>query len=256
MFSRIYAGRVRHRRFQPRYREFSYSLFMVYIDLDELEQLARKHWLFSLEKWNLMTFRRRDHLGRSEVTLRQSVTDFIHNECGEQFEGRIRLLTHLAYFGYRFNPVSFYYCFDEQEKLRYIISEVNNTPWGEQHCYLHKITDSSARMHNFLFGKQFHVSPFIPMDIDYDWRFGTPGKSLNVHMLDSKNSETVFDATLQLKRKPMTSGSLLLSLVQFPLMTLKVVAAIYFQALILWLKRTPFYTHPAKKEAPDVAKES
>jgi DUF1365 family protein len=167
--------------------------------------------------------------------------------------GPIRLLTHPRYFGYGFNPVSFYYCYEaDGETLAAIVAEINNTPWGEQHCYVlparasHGTADHKLR---FQFGKDFHVSPFLPMDMDYDWRFAPPGDRLLVHMENWQDGEALFDATMTLERAPITAGSLAACLATYPLMTGKVAFAIYWQALRLWLKRTPFFTHPDKTGA-------
>ena len=251
MHSCLYVGQVRHRRFQPRPHSFNYKLFMVYLDLDELPGLLQRYWFTSFNKPNIISFWRKHHLGDASIDLATAVRDFIQAQTGRRPQGPIRLLTHLSYFGYRFNPVSFYYCFAKGSgQLEYIISEINNTPWGEQHCYLHQVDPGAAPTSRFQFNKSFHVSPFIPMDIDYDWRFRQPGEQLNVHMIDNHHGQTVFDATLQLTQQPLTGTSLGYSLIRFPLMTLKVIAAIYYQALRLWLKRIPFYTHPDSKEAP------
>ncbi|MDH3466397.1 MAG: DUF1365 domain-containing protein, partial [Gammaproteobacteria bacterium] len=153
---------------------------------------------------------------------------------------------HLRYFGYGFNPVSFYYCFDkDDERVETIVAEVNNTPWGEQHHYvLGADQDLGRHGHKrFQIRKSFHVSPFMPMQIDYDWRFSAPDEVLAVHMESRKDARKVFDATLKLRRRSISGTTLAGVLVQYPLMTFKVIGAIYYQALRLWLKRVPFYTH-------------
>ena len=229
MHSAIYRGWLRHRRFAPRHHEFRYTLFMVYLDLAELDTAFRGHWL-----WRAITrFRRDDHLG--DGPLDQAVRDLVQRETGKRPEGRICLLTHLRYFGYCFNPVSFYYCFDRDQRVQAIVAEVNNTPWDERRCYVLGPRRTST-------SKAMHVSPFMPMDLSYDWRFTAPGERLGVGMALERGGEKVFDATLALAREPITNRVLL----RFPLMTLKVIAAIHWQALRLWLKRVPVYTHPGK----------
>ncbi|MEZ5451088.1 MAG: DUF1365 family protein, partial [Thiolinea sp.] len=130
MHSRLYVGRVNHRRYTPRPHAFSYRLFMLYLDLDELPTLFKPYWLWSVDRPNLARFRRRDHLGDPQQPLSEAVRERIEQETGRRPAGPIRLLTHFSYFGYRFNPVSFYYCFDAaDQQLEYIVAEVNNTPW-------------------------------------------------------------------------------------------------------------------------------
>jgi DUF1365 family protein len=256
MNSCIYQGRVRHRRFVPRRHEFSYRLFLMYLDLDELDELFNRYWCWSSRRPAIAWFNRDDHLGDRQIPLKQSVGDLVWEITGRRPRGPIRLLTHLRYFGYGFNPVSFYYCFDPSgEQLETIVAEVNNTPWGEQYCYvLASDRDIGAGSHKrYKPTKQFHVSPFMPMDIDYDWRFSQPADRLHVHMANHRQGQKIFDATLQLGRKPISSLSLSSALIRFPLITVKVVFGIYTQALLLWLKSAPFYPHPRNDEAPHSA---
>lgn len=254
MHSRLYLGQVRHQRHAPRPHAFRYAVFMLYLDLDELPRLFRKHWLWSSTRPALARFRRADHLGDRRVELQAAVRRLVRDEAGITLSGPIRLLTNLRYFGYGFNPVSFYYCFDESgERLEVIVAEVNNTPWGEQYCYILPEALNRGDLHRkrFLLDKRFHVSPFMDMNIDYDWRFSLPGERLVVHMRNYRQGERLFDATLSLRQRPITATSLAGVLLRFPLHTARIVGAIYYQALYLWLKRIPFFSHPDKLEAPN-----
>ena len=217
MHSAIYRGWLRHRRFAPRRHAFRYALFMVYLDLAELDEAFRGRWL-----WRAFArFRREDHLGDHAVPLDQAVRDLVERESGRRPAGPIRLLTHLRYFGYVFNPVSFYYCFGpDGERVEAVVAEVTNTPWGERCCYVLGPRRTTTP-------KAMHVSPFMPMDLSYDWRFTAPLERLAAHMALERHGERVFDATLALKRAPLSSRALL----AFPLMTLQVVAAIHWEAL-------------------------
>jgi hypothetical protein len=251
MVSCIYEGRVRHRRFLPVTNTFWYRLFMMYLDLSELDGVFEGHLLWSVGAPNLAYFRRRDHLGDPRVPLDRSVRDLVEARLGERPEGPIRILTHLRYFGHCFNPVSFYYCYDRAgEAVEAIVAEVHNTPWGEEHCYvLGKSSDEHGvrewKQHRFT--KAFHVSPFMDMGLDYDWRFREPGHRIRVHFNSYDGSRKVFDATLSLERRAINSKNLRRVLLAYPPMTLKVVAMIYWQALRLTWKGAPFYPHPKKR---------
>ena len=246
----IYEGRVRHRRFAPAAHAFEYRLFMMYLDLAELPGLFDGRWLWSSKGPNLARFRRADHLGEARRPLEDCVRQLVEDESGRPPRGPIRLLTHLRYGGHGFNPVSFYYCFDPAgRRLETVVGEVNNTPWGEQHCYvLHEGLDrgrgSSKR---YQFSKAFHVSPFMSMEQGYTWRFTTPGRSLAVHMDNRQDGRRLFDATLLLRRREIGAASLARVLARYPLLTVKVVAAIHWQAARLWLKGCPFHPHPRSR---------
>jgi len=254
MHSRLYVGQVKHQRYTPVPHAFQYSLFMLYLDLDELPTLFNKYWLWSTSRPAVARFKREDHLGDKANDLASAVRGFVEHESGIILKGPIRLLTNLRYFGYGFSPVSFYYCFNETgDNVEVIVAEVNNTPWGEQYCYIlpethNKGTTATKR---FLLDKRFHVSPFMDMNIDYDWRFKMPAEKLMVHMRNYQQGEKLFDATLSLQQQTLNSSSLAYVLISFPLMTLKIIAAIHYQALRLWLKKVPFYPHPDKQEAPN-----
>lgn len=219
---------------------------MLYLDLAELPGLFRGSRLWAVERPALARFRRRDHLGNPDQPLDPAVRELVRQQLGRSLEGPIRLLTHLEYFGYRFNPVSFYYCFGaDGSTLDAVVAEINNTPWGEQHCYVLDAAGGSRQGRRFHFRKDFHVSPFLPMDMDYHWSFTCPGRSLTVHMENWRQGERCFDATLVLQSLPLNRRNLNLMLLRQPFMTARVTAAIYWNALRLWLKRIPFYPHPS-----------
>jgi DUF1365 family protein len=223
---------------------------MMYLDLAELPQVFDRVPLWSARRRALAWFKRADYLGDPRVPLDTAVRELVLARTGARPTGPIRLLTHLRYFGYCMNPVSFYYCFDEAgAALETIVAEITNTPWGERHQYVLSVARSAPRIRRFEFDKEFHVSPFLPIDMRYRWSFSEPLGRLFVNMQNFTDDEPVFDATLALTQEPISAGALIRVLGAFPLMTLKVIAAIHWQALRLWVKRTPFYSHPRHLEA-------
>jgi hypothetical protein len=253
MHSAIYEGTIRHRRFAPVSNEFTYKLFMMYLDLAELSDVFRGRLLWSTDRFNLAYLRRRDHLGDPAASIDDAVRSLVAEQTDQKPTGPVRLLTHLRYFGHCFNPVSFFYCYDPPGKnVETIIAEVSNTPWHERHCYvLPEILNENRRpWKRYRFPKTFHVSPFMDMNVDYDWRFLEPGNRLQIHMEDYVDGSKLFDATLSLRRKPISSSGLAHVLCRYPIMTLQVVSKIHWQALRLWLKGAPFYVHPKKRPTP------
>jgi DUF1365 family protein len=228
---------------------FAYSLYMMYLDLDELDTVFKKRLFWSVDKPNIAWFRRKDYLRPVHMSLKETVHEKIHQDSGIVHEGPVRILTHLRYFGYIFNPVSFYYCYNREDtSVETIIADITNTPWNERYAYVlgETLNETKNGRKRYRFTKQFHVSPFMDMNFAYDWRFNTPGNSLNIHMINLKDDELFFDATLTLKRLEISSATLIRVLLRYPLMTFKVSTLIYWQALRLRLKRIPFYTHPDK----------
>jgi DUF1365 family protein len=245
----VYEGTVRHRRFAPLRHAFRYRMFMLYLDLDELPQVFDGRWLWSARRFAPAWFRRADYLGDRAVPLANAVRELVAGRTGQRPTGPIRLLTHLRYWGYLQNPVSFYYCFDPMDtKVESIVAEITNTPWNERHAYVVRANPRS-RSHRARLDKAFHVSPFMPMDQGYDWYFSTPGERLHVHMKNRRNGVQVFDATLVLRRAPMTGPVLAGCLVRHPWMTASVVTGIYWQALRLWLRGAPFHPHPSTRSS-------
>jgi DUF1365 family protein len=247
--SAVYEGLVRHRRHTPHPHAFRYRMAQLYLDLDEVDHLFDRRWLWSARRRNLAEFRRSDYLGDPEQSLSDAVRERAAGVLGRHPQGPIRLLTHLRYAGLAFNPVSFYYCYAlDGTTLDCIVAEITNTPWKERHAYVLPIeaAETHGRALRWSFAKQFHISPFVDMTRDYDWRFTAPDEHLHVHMDVIRDGEREFDATLHLQRRPLNAASLRRVLWRYPLMTAQVVCAIHWQALRLWLKRNPVYDHPAR----------
>jgi len=212
-----------------------------------VERVFEHRWLWSSRGRNVAEFRRGDYLGPANVPLAEAVRDRVHQATGRRPLGPVRLLTHLRYFGFVFNPVSFYYCYAADGiTLEAVVAEITNTPWRERHAYVLPMEAARAqgRAWHWEFAKAFHVSPFLPLDRDYDWCFTAPGDDLHVHMQVLRDGGREFDATLTLQRRPLDAQSLARVLWRYPAMTAQVVTAIHWQALRLWLKRTPIYDHP------------
>lgn len=265
MNSCLYAGTLRHRRLSPTSHEFEYGLFMLYLDLDELPDVFDGRLLWSARRPAPAWFRRADYLGDAAVPLDEAVRSEALRLTGRRPRGPIRMLTHLRYLGYVMNPVSFYYCFAEDgTRVESILAEITNTPWGERHTYaLTSGPDGDATGPEHVFGKSFHVSPFMEMEQSYAWRFGAPGERLTVHMesiaasgaagpgeaASPTSARRVFDATLVLRREEISGVSLARALVRYPWMTARVATGIYWQAARLRMKGIPFHAHPRKRAA-------
>jgi len=250
--SGLYEGIVRHRRRAPAPHDFRYRLYMLYVDLDELPGLFRGRWLWSADRPNLAWFRRADHLGPPDRPLAECVRDFVAERCGRRPDGPVRILTNFRHVGFAMNPISLYYCFDRSESLEFVVAEVTNTPWCEQHGYVLDVRESAERVRTARAAKQLHVSPFLGMDYDYEFRLTVPGQSLVVRISNHDRRDPVgtspFDAALSLRRHPLSGRNLAWMLIRYPLMPVQVFVGIYWQALRLWLKHVPFVPHPASRD--------
>tara|TARA_B100000965_G_scaffold13379_1_gene10056 strand:+ start:101 stop:871 length:771 start_codon:yes stop_codon:yes gene_type:complete len=230
----IYSGFVTHRRFKPKRHFFSYKTFSLLIDLDELEDLGKKINFFSYNRFNILSFYDADHGPRDGSSLARWVKDRLIDAKINIGSGTIKLLCYPRFFGYVFNPLSIFYCYDENLKLKAILYEVKNT-FNEQHTYLFSASSySSLILHKC--DKKFYVSPFMEMKTFYNFRLSNPGKILNVFIKQSDMEGALLTACQVGKKVEITSKNLLFQFLRHPLMSFKVILAIHFEALRLWLK--------------------
>ena len=208
--SKIYFGHIQHRRFEPKPHHFRYRLFMLYIDLDELDLIFSKHWLWSINRANWASFNEVDYLYDSQTAqeksgLKHRVQSLLKARYEVTHQGPVRMLTHIRYAGYCFNPVTFYYCFNaKNQNVDFVLAQINNTPWNERYTYSFdnrkgELLNESKNRIEIDFEKSFHVSPFLPMVMKYFWSFLIPNENLHVYMKNTVKKSKFFDATLTLK---------------------------------------------------------
>jgi uncharacterized protein len=258
--SAAYEGWVRHRRFAPVEHEFRYPLFLMYLDLEELPGVLDPYPLFSARRPALARFRREDFMGDPCSPLAECAREAVEEATGIHPSGPVRLLAGLRYFGHSFNPVSLYYCFDSAaERVEAVVADVQNIPWGERHPYVLARGERRGTVLGDELEKTFHVSPLMGMDQTYSFRADEPGARLAVH-IESRPRESApdltsgrprtrrapksFDATLSLRRRELSRGTLAGLLARYPAMSLQVVAKIYAQSLRLKLKGARYHPHP------------
>lgn len=244
--SAIYEGSIRHRRFSGVAREFSYRIFMVYLDLAEVNQAMSIHPLWSTRPRSPVRFRRADYMGPAHLPLDRCVRDMVEQQTGERPQGPIRMLSNLRFFGVVENPVTFYYCFaPDGRELETVVAEVTNTPWGDRHSYVIDGRFAGGSRVSSRLDKALHVSPLMDMDKTYELSFGRPGETIPVHIESGSDGLTAFDATLKLSRTEMTRSSLTRVLTTYPPMSLRVLSGIYRQAAITWLRGARFHPRPS-----------
>jgi DUF1365 family protein len=241
--SAIYEGTIRHRRFGARPHELLHRLALMYIDLGELDDLLGGRLVAG--RPGLVRFRRADYLGDPSIGLAHAVRTLVERRTDRMPAGPIRLLTHMRTFGHCFNPVSFYYCFNAQERLDAVVAEVTSTPWGERHAYVLGRTGEGPTL-TAGFAKALHVSPFMAMEQRYTMRVSSPGQTLVVNIESHELGALAFDATLALRRAPLSSRGLARITARYPAATLRVLALIYGHALALKLKGVPLHPRPGE----------
>lgn len=231
----LYEGTLVHRRLEPE-RQFRHGVAMAYLDLEELPQLLGGRLLRGSP--GPLRFRRSDYHGDPRVDLATAVRETVQRRTGRRPPGPVRLLSTLSCFGLCFNPVSFYYCFDDSgERLHSVLAEVTNTPWGERHAYV--LAGGEGRL-----DKRLHVSPFMPMDQSYEFRTAAPGARVSVRIENHRLGERDFVASLAMERVELTPAAVRRVSVRYPLASLRTLALIYGHALGLRLAGARAYPHP------------
>lgn len=248
MHSGLYRGVVCHRRSSPRAHAFSYAVTLCYLDLGELDEVLGAHGLWSARRGFPVQVRRSDYLGDPEVPLdlaaRRAVTAVLGSDPG----GPVRVLTQVRTFGWCFNPISLYYCFDHSDRSPVaVIAEVTNTPWGERHVYVLRADDDGQV--DCSLDKAMHVSPFMAMNQRYRFVLSAPGERLDAHVSVIEGGRSVLEASLCLERSVLDHKAMGELVWKDPLRSLRVSAEIYLEAAKLRAKGLPFHPHPGRRAA-------
>ena len=232
MNSCIYNGVVTHKRFKPVKHFLKYKTFSFFIDLDEIEKLDKNNIIFSFNKFNIFSFYNRDHGDRDGKSLKNWVMDNLIKFKISENINKIKLLCYPRIFGYVFNPLSIFYCYQD-EKLKVIFYEVKNT-FNEQHTYIFRVNDSNIVTQKCK--KKFYVSPFMNMDTYYSFKLLNPDEKLSVTIEQTDKKDTILTAVQTGERKDFNLKQLAVNFFRYPLMTIKIISAIHFEALLLWKK--------------------
>ncbi|QND64617.1 DUF1365 domain-containing protein [Mesorhizobium loti] len=242
--SALYTGRVMHHRLKPRRHRLSYRMFFLLLDLDETDSLAARLWLFSRNRFNLFGFVDRDHGDGSGGSLKAYVERQLAVAGIETDGGAVRLLSMPRMLGYAFNPLSVYFCHRRQGDLAAILYEVNNT-FGQRHTYLIPVEDCERKgVVEQHCAKRLYVSPFIGMGMQYRFRIGLPGEAVSLHITGSDGQGPLIVASFSGKRRSLSDATLAATFLAYPLLTLKVIVGIHWEALLLWAKGMRLHERP------------
>lgn len=237
----LYECEVLHNRLKPKKYKFNHKVFMFYLDLDELDILDSKLKLFSNEIWNIYSFRERDHISFNKKNLKDNIMHFANSNGITEKIDKIFLLTNVCTFGYMFNPVCFYFCFNSNNNPMCVISEVENTFLELKPYFIGDMEKQSNRFKSRQ-TKYFYVSPFIDLDVDFSFDLGVPDDTFDIYIDDiDKENEPIILTSLKGKKVKLNDWNLIKYIILLPLITIKIIFLIHFHALILYLKKIPFH---------------
>ena len=247
--SSIYEGRVFHQRLRPRKHRLSYRVFSMLVDLDELPQLHHQLKFFSHNRFNLFSFWDKDYGSGVGGALAKYARKTLSDSGWDLTDGTVKLLCYPRLFGYAFNPLSVYYCYDSASTLKVIICEVNNT-FGERHSYLINVDHGGGQPVRHSCKKKLYVSPFMDMDATYHFHITSPADRLTVFIDQHDDKGSLLKASFSGHSKVLSDESLMSLLLRYPLMSVKVIGGIHWEALKLWRKGLEIFTRPAPPENP------
>lgn len=243
----LYLGDVWHKRWHPKEHAFRYPVFYLMLDLDEFDAPATLPWCLSLDGRNIFSVRQRDYGAFTKTGLRHHIHEQLQRNGNIAPPARIMMLTMPRIFGYGFNPITTFYCYDTGGQITAILYEVHNT-FGEAHTYVCPVTTSNDRVAPHESEKAFHVSPFFPVKGRYRFRQCLPAERLSLTIRYDEDNHKAMTACLTAKKQPLTAGMLVRLLLAVPFVTMKVTAAIHYEALRLWAKRLKLYRKPPPPE--------
>lgn len=234
----IYQGTVSHKRFSPKHHEFAYQISMLGIVLDELDEVTSQHKLFGTQWFNPVQFNEKDYIKSEPGCLKERIASKVRRLGGEWDGHKVLMIAQCRCLGIYFSPVNFFYCFDKNEQCVLMLAEVSNTPWNERHYYLVNLENSNDPKIN---KKDFHVSPFMELSMNYHWHINSPSKKvfINIQNFTLDTHEKVFEANMKLTKRPLKTFSLIKSWLTMPFTIVRIVTLIYWQATKLYLKRIP-----------------